>query len=150
MLLQKEGNIRIQSDDGLLIEQIPQTVQADKNVRVTRQDYRITADKMILSYWTKDQNPETQIKKIEAFGHVKAVSQGREIIGDTGVYDPTAEEIVMTGHVTLIQGNSRINGQTARFNLKTGESTLTPEKDTKNGKTGRVRGRLVPADFKGE
>ena len=147
-IIQKESPIRIQSDNGLLIEQIPQTIRADQNVRVTRDEYLILADQMVLSYWTKEQNPKSQIKKIEAFGHVKALSQGREIIGDTGVYDPALEEIVMTGNVTLTQGNSRISGQTARFNLKTGESTLTPVAG--QGAKGRVRGRLIPADFKGE
>ena len=142
--------VRIQSEGDLLIEQIPQTVRADKNVRVTRDEYLITADRMILSYWTKEQNPKSQIKKIEAFGHVKAMSQGREITGDTGVYDPVLEEIIMTGNVVLTQGASHIKGQTARFNLKTGENTLTPEKTAGDQSKGRVHGRLIPADFKGE
>ena len=148
-ILSADGDIRIRSTNGLVIAQPNQTVTATESVVVTQQNKVITADKMILFYWTKDQNPDTRIKKIEAFGHVVAESEGHKITGDTGIYDPQKGTITMTDNVVLFEGNSHLAGQTATLNLNTGESTLVPVQST-TGQTGRIKGRLLPAELKGD
>ena len=145
-LFSKDGDIRIRSENGLLINQVPQTVTAVKKVKVTQQEKTITADKMILTYWTKEQNPNHRVKQIEAIGHVTAESQGSKITGDKGIYDPQKGTVSMTGNVILYQGGSHVAGDKAVLNLNTGESTLSPGK--KQTQT-RVKGTLVPADMKG-
>ena len=145
-LFSKDGDIRIRSEDGLRINQIPQTVTAIQKVNVTQQDKIITADKMVLTYFTKEQNPNNRVKQIEAFGHVTAESKGSKITGNTGLYDPQKGTITMTGNVVLYQGASHVTGDKAVLDLNTGESTLTPGKKQTSK---RVKGTLVPADMKG-
>jgi lipopolysaccharide transport protein LptA len=144
----KDGDIRIQSDDGLLIEQVPQTITAIQNVRVTQPDKVVTADKMILFYLTKEQDPNNRILKIETIGNVVASSEGYKITGDHGIYDPQKGTIVMTDNVTLFQGENQISGKTATLNLATGENTLVPDEKA-DSPTGRIKGRLLPTELKG-
>ena len=114
---------------------------------VLQEDKTITADKMVLEYYTKKQNKNENIKKIEAFGHVVAKNDIQKITGKHAVYDPNKGIIVIDGNVVLYQGDSHMNGETATIDMNTGEGTLVP---TKGQKTTRIRGRLNPQDFKGD
>ena len=145
----KEGKIRIESAEGLNIDRLQQTVTANKNVRVTQNGQQITADQMILNYFTKKQNPTTRIKQIEAIGHVVATSGSHKVVGGRGVYDPQTGDIVVTENVTLYQGNSHLSGEKATLNLNTGVSRLIPKKGA-GKETGRVRGTLIPTELKGQ
>ena len=144
-----QGHIRIRSDNGLALVQPQQEITALKNVVVTQGDKKLTADKVILTYYTKGQNSDHSIRKIEAFGHVVAQNETHKVTGEHGVYDPEKGVVVMTENVVLYQGNSHMDGETATVNLNTGESTLVP-KGQSTGQPSRIRGQLNPTDFKGE
>ena len=106
--------------------------------------------KIILYYYTKKQNPDNRIRQIEAFGHVVATDVGgQNITGDYGIYDPKTAQIKMDGNVVLHQGSSHIDGEGATMDLNTGKSILIP-KGTAQGKPERIKGQLIPKDFKGE
>ena len=143
-----EGPIHVTSENGLLIDQPAQTVTALKSVRVEQTDKTITADKMILTYWTREQNPQSRVKEIVASGHVTAWSPDHKVTGGNGVYDPQTGLITMRDNVTFYQGKNHITGDKATINLTTGESDLVPQKGA-DGKSNRVRGRLIPTDMKG-
>ncbi|MDY6407766.1 MAG: LPS export ABC transporter periplasmic protein LptC [Pseudomonadota bacterium] len=147
-LYTRDGSVRIESADGLLINRPNQTITAEKDVRVTQNDRIITADKMVLDYLTKDQNPDTRIRQIEAFNHVVATSGTYRVTGDHGIYDPLRDMITVTGNVVLYQGTSHLNGEKATLNLKTGESHLLSPKGSATP-SGRVKGTLIPAEMKG-
>jgi lipopolysaccharide export system protein LptC len=143
----EKGKIRVRSENGLKIAQIPQTITALQNVVITQDGNTITADKVVLSYYTKEQNKNENIRQIEAFGHVIAKNDIQKITGDHGLYDPKKGTIVMDGHVVLHQGDSHMDGETATIDMNSGEGTLTPKKGQK---ATRIRGRLNPQDFKGD
>lgn len=143
----EKGKVRIKSSDGLKIAQVPQTITAVKNVIVTHEKNTLTADKIVLSYYIKDQNKSESIRQIEAFGNVVAKNGIQKVTGKHGIYDPNKEVIVMDGDVILYQGDSQMIGSTATIDMKTGEGTLIPEKGEK---ATRIRGRLNPQDFKGD
>ena len=143
-----DGPVHITSENGLLINQPAQTITALQAVKTVQNDKTITADQMILTYWTKEQNPNSRIKEIIATGHVTAWSPDHKVTGGHGVYDPKTGIITMRDHVTFYQGGSHITGDKATINLTTGESDLVPKK-TQNGKPDRVRGRLIPTELKG-
>lgn len=148
-----EGNIRIRSQNGLLIDQIPQTITALQNVIITQNDKVITADKVVLTYNTTSQNMDNRIAKIEAFGHVEVQSPTQKMTGDKGVYDPRSTMVEMTGNVFLYQGRNYLEGDKATLDMTTGESTLVPKASKTQDKTensGRVRGQLLPADLNEE
>ena len=144
----KDGPVHIVSADGLTIDQPKQTVIATTDVRVTQKEQVITADKMILNYLTRAQNPDTRIERIEAEGHITAVSGTHKVTGGKGVYTPKTGIIVVTENVILYQGNNHIEGEQATLNMNTGESRIIPKKGTAS-KPGRVRGTLFPTELKG-
>lgn len=144
----KNDKIRVESADGLNIDRLQQTITAIKDVRVTQPDQVITADKMILNYLTRAQNPDSRIQKIEAEGHIIATSGEYKVTGEKGIYNPQTGEIVVTENVVLYQGNSHMAGEKATLNMNTGESHLIPKQDTSQ-KSGRIRGTLIPTELKG-
>lgn len=148
-----EGDIRIRSQNGLLINQVPQTITALQDVIITQNDKVITADKVVLVYNTASQNIDNRIAKIEAFGHVTVQSPTQKITGDHGLYDPRSTMVEMTGNVVLHQGRNYLEGDRATLDMTTGESTLVPKKSQMPGgseTSGRVRGQLLPADLNEE
>ena len=146
-IFSEKGDIRVRSSAGLFIVQSRQEITAVGDVIVNHEDRTITADKMRLVYNTKEQDPNNRIRSIEAFDHVIVQDPTYKMTGDKGVYDPVKGIMTMTGNVVLIQGGSRVTGDKATLNLTTGESDLVPQATTSGG---RVRGRLNPADFKGD
>lgn len=147
-IIQDRENVQIQTEDGLEIEQIHQTITGQKNVVVTQGSKTITADKMVLHYLTKEQNPNNRVDKIEAFGNVIAYTPEHKITGNKGVYNPQTGEIIMSENVILYQGKNHIAGETATLNLNTGVSKITPKKQGQSG--GRVKGTLIPSELKGK
>ena len=148
-LTSKDGPIRITSQKGLNIDRGTQVVTAIQAVKVTQKNQVVTADKMVMDYLTRQQNPDSRIKKVEAFGHVVAESGSYKVTGKKGVYDPQSGIIVVTEDVVLHQGNSHMEGEKATLNMVTGESNLVPKKGSTDGKKNRVRGRLIPTEMKG-
>jgi len=144
-----QGNIRIRSENGLFVVQPRQEITALQNVVITQDNKKLTADKVVLAYNTKDQNADNQIRTIEAFGHVVAQNDTHKVTGEHGIYDPGKGIIMMMDNVVLYQGDSHMDGETATINLNTGESTLVPKTQSANQST-RVRGKLNPTDFKGD
>lgn len=145
----EKGNIRIQSSDGLFVVQPQQTITAIGDVVITNEDKVVNADRVVLVYNTKEQDPNNRIRSVEAFGHVVAQSPTNKVMGEHAVYDPGKGVIIMTEDVVLYQGDSHLEGERATVNLNTGESTLVPKNNAANV-PGRVRGRLNPQDLKGE
>ena len=145
----KDGKIRIESADGLMIDRVKQIVTANKNVHVTQNGQVITADKMVLNYLTRQQNPNSRIQQIDALGNVVATAGVYKVTGGKGVYTPSNGEVVVTENVILYQGNSHMAGEKAILNMITGESRLIPKK-TAGQKAGRVKGTLLPTELKGQ
>ncbi len=142
-----EGNIHVQSEDGLLIDQVPQTITARKNVVITQNDKTITADKAVMVYNTSSQNMDNRIARLDVMGHVSVTSPTHKMTGDKGMYDPRSETLQMTGNVVLYQGPNRLEGESAVVNLKTGESTLVPRQNPNTNQPERIRGQLLPSSL---
>ena len=87
----------------------------------------------------------TSISKIEADGGVFFASKTETARGSKAVYDVNAEQIRMSGDVTLTREKSVVKGSGLVYNLKTGRSVLSSAKQTGQG-SGRVRGLFVPSD----
>ena len=65
-----------------------------------------------------------QIRKLEAKGGVVVTSKDQVATGDNGTYDMKSNTIVMTGNVTLTQGQNVVRGQKLFVNMTTGISTV--------------------------
>lgn len=142
-----EGDIRVRSSDGLLVDQVLQTITAQKDVIITQNDKTIIADKAIMVYNTTSQNIDNRIAQLDIEGNVAVTSPTHKMTGDKGIYDPRSETLKMVGNVVLYQGPNRLEGDLATVNLKTGESTLVPRQKSISGKPERIRGQLLPSSL---
>ena len=76
------------------------------------------------------------IKKMEAHGSVVVTQKDQVATGDLGIYDPKANTVVLTGNVTMTQGQNVIRGDRLFVDLTTNTSRVESK--------GRVQGLLFP------
>lgn len=106
---------------------------------------KITADKLYVFY---DSKAETVIKSV-AVGNMTVQNETQKIQGEYGVYTTATEVASVYDNVVLTEKDSVLKGSYASLNLKTGVSSLTAPKRT-GGQKGRVKGSIVPNNFKGK
>ncbi len=82
---------------------------------------------------------QSDIRRIEAVGHVFVSSKEDTAQGDRAVYEPAAGTVVMTGKVILTRGDNVLEGTRLAIDMKSGRSVMTG-----GGTDGRVRGLIVP------
>jgi lipopolysaccharide export system protein LptA len=82
--------------------------------------------------------------RIEATGRVFYVTDKQSARGDKAIYSQSADTVVMTGNVVVIQGDDVAQGE--RLTIKVGDKSavLEPAVDA-SGKPRRVRGVFYPA-----
>ena len=76
-----------------------------------------------------------QLKRVEAKGDVVITSKDQVARGDNGVLDRENDRMILTGNVSLSQGENITKGEKLFYNLSTGVATVDG---------GRVRSLLVP------
>ncbi len=130
----------------LQTEQLPgQIVLIEGNAEAYEQPNKLTADKLYVFYDSKGE----KIEKSVAIGNMTAQNETQKIQGEYGVYTTATEVASVYKNVVLTEKDSVLKGSYASLNMKTGVSSLTAPKQ-KNGKKGRVKGSIVPNDFKGK
>ena len=107
---------------------------ANGNVIAYNKDNKVHADKMI-SYFKKNAKGESEIDKIEIFGHVKINTKDAEATSDRGTYLPQIGLVQLHDNVVINQQGNIIRGSYAETDLNTGISKM---KSGTNGK--RVSG----------
>lgn len=75
------------------------------------------------------------LKRVEAKGDVVITSKDQVARGDNGVLDRENDRMILTGNVSLSQGDNITKGEKLFYNLSTGVATVDG---------GRVRSLLVP------
>lgn len=118
-------------------------IEAEGNVVVLENNNVLKADKMVAYF--KGTSP-SEIKRIEAFGHVKVDTADGQAQGDKGLYQPEKSELELEGNVVVKQDGHVIYGQKAITNLKTSVSKIVSGKE--NGK--RVSGVIKGSSIKGK
>lgn len=88
-------------------------------------------------------NPESQINKIEARGHVVITSEDDQTTtSEWAIYDVPTQLVTVGGNVVLTQGDNVLKGDRLIIDLKTGESRFeNPGKTTAGG---RIRALFMP------
>ena len=95
---------------------------------------RLFAGNLVNAYFAADGS----LTAIDAEGAVKVTSaNGREATGDAATYDAGSEFATVTGNVEIIDDESRMLGDRAEIDLKTGNSRMLS-----TGSGGRVSGVL--------
>jgi lipopolysaccharide export system protein LptA len=80
----------------------------------------------------------SQLKKVEAIGHVTIKTTSDTATGETGVYLPQSGVARLGGNVHIIQGQNMLTGSDALVNMKTGVATLLAAPG------GQVAGTVIP------
>lgn len=107
----------------------------------TRGEDRVEAE--VLTASLSSGGSDAEVEQIDATGGVTITRGDRRAEGERAVY--YVDERVATLHcnVWVTQGENRLNGQYAEFNLETGVSRITPDASGCGGDT-QVRGLFKP------
>lgn len=82
--------------------------------------------------------------RIEAHGSVRYITaRGQRVRGDDGLYDPTTEDVTITGDVVAVDGQNVLRGERMTFNNETGLGRVTGAPSV------RPRGVFYPSENKG-
>lgn len=116
------------------------------NVVVVQGDTTMKAAHMTVFYERANQDAQpaepgssgpggAALKRVEAKGDVVITSKDQVARGDNGVLDRENDRMILTGNVSLSQGENITKGEKLFYNLSTGVATVDG---------GRVRSLLVP------
>jgi lipopolysaccharide export system protein LptA len=86
----------------------------------------------------------SQLKKVEAIGHVTIKTTSDTVTGQVGVYLPQSGLARLGGNVHITQGQNMLTGNDALVNMKTGVATLLAASG------GQVAGSIIPNSATGK
>jgi lipopolysaccharide export system protein LptA len=116
------------------------------NVRAKQGDLSLASARLTVAY--AGGAGGTQIQRLDASGGVTVRSPSETATGQFAIYDLNKRLITMIGGVTLIRGESRVNGGRMVIDLTTGRATVDGSSVGGAGGTtgsggGRVTGRFT-------
>lgn len=121
LYLQKKSKVKhedsvLTADKQIRYYQLLNKIEAEGNVVLASHDSLLYADKAII--WFVDAQ-NMQIKKVDAVGHVKVVSQGATAKANKGVYLPFENKIELQENVSIEKDDNIVYGDKAVTNLET-------------------------------
>lgn len=140
--------------DGMRNSDEPVQIQADKlevkdskgfakfsgNVEVVQGTTVLKAKRLTVYYSKNSGNngPAGNVQRIVATGKVAVRSGSEQATASSADIDMKNQIALLSGGVTLTQGNNIVQGCKLRINLANNDAVLTPCAKKKNGKKGRV------------
>jgi lipopolysaccharide export system protein LptA len=91
------------------------------NVVVRQADLTLTAARLTVAY---SNNGSLQIQRLDASGGVTVKSPSETAKGQFGIYDLDRKIITLIGGVTLVRGDSRVNGGRLVIDLDSGRAVV--------------------------
>ena len=91
------------------------------NVVVRQSELTLNAPRLTVAY---SNNGGIEIERIDASGGVTVRSPSETATGQYAIYDINSRLITMIGGVTLIRGDSRVNGGRLVINLRDGSAVI--------------------------
>ena len=101
------------------------------NVQIIHPDVTLKSDKVLVTY---GEGGTSDVKTLDATGHVWLKTDEQTATGDHAVFDPKTQILTLNGNVTVVNASGTLNGPELTVNLKTQTSTFTSKKG------GRVTG----------
>jgi lipopolysaccharide export system protein LptA len=83
------------------------------------QDRKIKAD-ILTAHLRKDENEESKVYRVDAFGSVLITTPTDIARGENGVYFADTDIATLTGAVRITRGDNQLNGDIAEVNMNTG------------------------------
>lgn len=107
------------------------------------EDRKIKAD-ILTAHLRKDENEESKVYRVDAFGSVLITTPTEIARGEKGVYFVDTGIATLTGAVKITRGDNQLNGEIAEINMNTGVSRILAGAG-KGGESKPVRALIVPA-----
>jgi lipopolysaccharide export system protein LptA len=119
------------TSDKFVVDDAQHVATFTGDVVVTRTNLTVWAAMVVVNYGS---GGPSSIESFTASGGVKVKTREQTATGDKAIYDPKAQVLRLTGHVTLTDGKGSIGSADLIIDLKSNMSTFS------SGKTGRVSG----------
>jgi lipopolysaccharide export system protein LptA len=143
--------------DSLEVQQEQRVAIFAGNVDAVQGKLVLSADKLEVHYEGKSgtvgvaADGGSNIRRIDASGHVILASPEETAEGSTGTYDVPAKLITLEGAVVLTRGENVIRGERLLLDLVSGKSkmvgtTATVRSDETEPASGRVRALFTPTE----
>lgn len=123
------------SADDFTIDQGNNNATFAGNVVITRTGLKLWADKVVVIYGSGGQS---DIDSLTATGNVRIKTDSQDATGATATFDPDTLILKLSGNVTVVNAQGKLNGPELTINLKTNNSVF------KGNKGGRVTGVFTP------
>ena len=107
------------------------------NVVAKQAEMTLAAPRITVAYQNAG---KVQLKRIDATGGVTVTSPSERATGQTGIYDIDRRLITLVGGVSLIRGDSHVNGGRLVIDLRSGRAVVDGGGP---GSGGRVTGRFT-------
>ena len=107
------------------------------------EDRKIKAD-ILTAHLRKDENEESKVYRVDAFGSVLITTPTEIARGEKGVYFVDTGIATLTGAVKITRGDNQLNGEIAEINMNTGVSRILAGAE-KGGESKPVRALIIPA-----
>ena len=113
------------------------------NALAVLEDRKIKAD-ILTAHLRKDENEESEVYRVDAFGSVLITTPTDIARGEKGVYFVDTGIATLTGSVKITRGDNQLNGEIAEINMNTGVSRILAGAE-KGGESKPVRALIIPA-----
>jgi lipopolysaccharide export system protein LptA len=123
------------SADDFTIDQNNNNATFSGNVVITRTGLSMWADKVVVLYGSGGQS---DIDSLTATGNVRIKTESQDATGAKATFDPDTLILRLSGNVTVINAQGKLNGPDLTINLKTNSSVF------KGNEGGRVTGVFTP------
>ena len=123
------------SADDFTIDQNNNNATFSGNVVITRTGLKLWADKVVVIYGSGGQS---DIDGLTATGNVRIKTDSQDATGAKATFDPDTLILRLSGNVTVVNAQGKLNGPDLTINLKTNSSVF------KGNEGGRVTGVFTP------
>lgn len=116
--------------DQLVTDSNSHTAQFSGNVTAIQGDTKVTTDRLVLHYGStstaNEDQGQTNIEKLEAFGNVRIEFDNRLAVSDQAVYTTFDRRLILTGPKSKVtSGRDEISGSEIVFDRKTDQVKIT-------------------------
>ena len=123
------------SADDFTIDQNNNNATFSGNVVITRTGLSLWADKVVVLYGSGGQS---DIDSLTATGNVRIKTDSQDATGAKATFDPDTLILKLSGNVTVVNAQGRLNGPELTISLATNSSVF------KGSEGGRVTGVFTP------
>lgn len=123
------------SADDFTIDQANNNATFSGNVVITRTGLKLWADKVVVIYGSGGQS---DIDGLTATGNVRIKTDSQEASGAKATFNPDTQLLNLSGNVTVVNAQGKLNGPELTINLATNRSVF------KGNAGGRVTGVFTP------